>query len=154
MIDHHGIFISVHITYYFPVIYLFEQSELFSMNVSSILMDDIQYGRMIEDLEQRKLNEACGILIGSIREQIAEVSDIVPMANLLDSPRKFKIAPEELYKVWRDAEDSGKEVLGAYHTHPESDSYPSQLDIENMQYSTFIWVIIGRDKQVRAYTYN
>lgn len=75
------------------------------------------------------------------------------MSNMLNSSKQFIISPNELYHLWKDMEDKGKHIIGAYHSHPDADAGPSLNDIESMKNTSFIWMIIGMDGYTRAWLY-
>ena len=37
--------------------------------------------------------------------------------------------PKELYRTYREIDDTGKEVLAIYHSHTHSEAYPSPTDV-------------------------
>jgi proteasome lid subunit RPN8/RPN11 len=54
--------------------------------------------------------------------------------------------PEEIYRVWKNAEKDGKEIIGIYRSHPSFYLSPSALDRENMKEGKWIWIIVkGRN---------
>ena len=67
--------------------------------------------------------ECCGILIGKREPESIVVSRVVRCANAAPRPdrgRRFEIHPRTLLKVVRDLRDSDEEVVGFYHSHPDS----------------------------------
>jgi len=46
-----------------------------------------------------------------------------------ESPRvRYQIAPEDLLRVYREAAESGLDVVGYYHSHPDHPARPSETD--------------------------
>ncbi|MBZ5526446.1 MAG: M67 family metallopeptidase [Acidobacteriia bacterium] len=82
--------------------------------------------------------ECCGALLG--REAAdepgagaaREVLRVVPLANRQDSPRnRFLLAAEDVREAERFAREARCELLGWYHSHPDSPARPSEYDREN-----------------------
>jgi proteasome lid subunit RPN8/RPN11 len=62
--------------------------------------------------------------------------------NVLRSSTKFYVSPQELYKVYTDAEEKGLEIVGIFHSHPAS-TYPSPTDLRYMKLNPVIWLILS-----------
>ena len=94
------------------------------------------------DARARAPVEACGILVGKQKGNNFEVLDVVKASNVMDSPTRFEIDPEELYRVIKDAEAKGLDVIGFYHSHLGYGAGPSVVDLDHMKFlSSFIWLI-------------
>jgi proteasome lid subunit RPN8/RPN11 len=76
--------------------------------------------------------EVCGVLIGRNGEpgRAARVERVVSVVNReQESPRvRYQIAPEDLIRIQREARDSGCEIVGYYHSHPDHPARPSETD--------------------------
>ena len=98
--------------------------------------------------ENQKPNEACAILFG--KED--EVLDIFFTDNIEESPINFTISNEQLLEAYRIAEDKKIEVIGIFHSHPNSDAFPSKTDKKFMQSNPVVWIIYsGINKNFKAY---
>ena len=79
-------------------------------------------------------DECCGFLIGSPPETDGErrrtISALERARNEFDGERRrrFLILPAELREVERRTEQSGRAVVGFYHSHPDHPAQPSQYD--------------------------
>ncbi len=104
------------------------------------------------ELESNKPYEACGVLIGTISGGTAHVEKALPVTNVKRTRTSFELDPKEHYNAWNEAEKSGKEIVGVYHTHPVSSAVPSLWDRETMQNDTSVWLIAGADG-MRAYVW-
>jgi len=71
--------------------------------------------------------EVCGVLLG---RNGGIVDGVVTVANReTEAPRvRYQIAPEDLLRIQREARDTGREVLGFYHSHPDHPARPSETD--------------------------
>jgi proteasome lid subunit RPN8/RPN11 len=104
------------------------------------------------ELEANSPYEACGVLVGTIDRDTAVVEKAVPITNSKRTSRSFELEPKEFYNAWNNAEKSGKEIVGVYHTHPRSSAVPSVWDRETMQNDTGVWLIAGSDG-MKAYVW-
>lgn len=81
-------------------------------------------------------------MVGKQKGNNFEVLDVVKASNVMDSPTRFEIDPEELYRVIKDAEAKGLDVIGFYHSHLGYGAGPSVVDLDHMKFlSSFIWLI-------------
>ena len=104
------------------------------------------------ELEANRPYEACGVLIGSMDGSLAHVEKALPVKNSKRTRTSFELDPKEHYNSWNDAEKSGKQIIGVYHTHPVSSAIPSLWDRETMQNDNSVWLIAGTDG-MRAYVW-
>ncbi len=100
---------------------------------------------------QRSLGvECCGLLGGGG----GVISAVFPARNALASPNAFEIAPEELFRLFREIRAAGLEHLGIYHSHP-ADNVPSVRDIQLAYYPEAAYFIVsllsGERKSIRAF---
>ena len=82
-------------------------------------------GEIVAHSREDAPNECCGILTGSD----GTVTTLDRTSNPFASPVRFEIDSQELYEVWKRAEERGEEIVGFYHSHVEAPAYPSQTDI-------------------------
>ena len=98
--------------------------------------------------ENQKPNESCAILFG----KNDKVLDLFLTENIEKSPVNFTISNKQLIEGYKIAEEKEMEVIGIFHSHPDSDAYPSNTDKEFMQSNPVAWVIYsGINKNFRAY---
>ena len=98
--------------------------------------------------ENQKPNEACAILFGKNNE----VLDIFLTENIEGSPVNFTISNEQLIEGYKIAEDKKMDIIGIFHSHPNSDAFPSNTDKKFMQSNPVTWVIYsGINKNFRAF---
>ena len=98
--------------------------------------------------ENQKPNEACAILFGKDNQ----VLDIFLTENIEESPVNFTISNEQLIEGYKIAEDKKMDVIGIFHSHPNSDAFPSNTDKKFMQSNPVVWIIYsGINKNFRAF---
>lgn len=98
--------------------------------------------------ENQKSNESCAILFG----KDDQVLDLFLTENIEKSPVNFTVSNEQLIEGYKTAEEKKMEVIGIFHSHPNSDAYPSSTDKKFMQINPVAWIIYsGINKNFRAY---
>ncbi len=89
--------------------------------------------------------ECCGLLLGRFGPDGKIVTETYPISNAREESAKrnrFLITPEELMKGERYARDHDLEVVGFYHSHPDSPAVPSQYDLEHA-WPTYSYIIVS-----------
>ncbi len=87
--------------------------------------------------------EVCGLLAGDkVEGRIFLIRKAYRTRNASDSPLKYEIDPEDMYRAFLDAEKEGMEIVGAYHSHPLGRAVPSKLD-EERSHPGFLYLIIS-----------
>ena len=85
-----------------------------------------QLEQMVDHARREAPLECCG-LIGGDGDRAGK---IYPARNELASPVRYRIAPEDMYRAWREIEvDRDGEIIAFYHSHPASEAYPSATDL-------------------------
>ncbi len=103
---------------------------------------------LTEHAENEEPNESCAILFG----KDSLVSEVFLTKNIEESPVNFTISNEQLIEGYKIAEEKRVEVIGVFHSHPNSDAYPSNTDKKFMQSNPVVWVIYsGINKNFKAY---
>lgn len=87
--------------------------------------------------------ECCGLLAG--RDGV--ISAIFPGVNVLASATAYEIAPEQLFRFFREMRAAGLEHLGIYHSHPAGPNTPSARDLERAFYSDAVYFIVSPQPQ-------
>ena len=89
--------------------------------------------------------ECCGLLLGRYRENGKVVTETYPISNAREESAKrnrFLITPEELMRGERNARSRDLEVVGFYHSHPDSPAVPSNYDLEHA-WPTYSYIIVS-----------
>jgi len=110
------------------------------------------FDRIVAHAVEEKPNECCGLLIGTADI----VHDVVKARNVKKSPTKFEVAPADHFAALRRARSSGFEVIGAYHSHPNGPSGPSETDRLRLNDPTMVHVIVSLahgTRTVRAFRF-
>jgi proteasome lid subunit RPN8/RPN11 len=115
-------------------------------------------GALIEEASFARQEETCGLLVGERVDDRYEVTGLVPCENVAPPPlrrRRFGIDPRRVIEEERALRDSGRAVVGFYHSHPEGLPVPSGTDRDYMAlWPDSVWVILGREgpSPIRAWT--
>jgi len=90
--------------------------------------------------------ECCGLLLGSFKENgHKSVVETYPISNAREEEAKrnrFLIQPEELLEGEGYAREKGMDVIGFYHSHPDSPAVPSQYDLDHA-WPTYSYIIVS-----------
>jgi proteasome lid subunit RPN8/RPN11 len=89
--------------------------------------------------------ECCGLLLGRYDAKGKVVQETYPISNAREESAKrnrFLIKPEELMLGERYARSKDLEVVGFYHSHPDSPAVPSQYDLEHA-WPTYSYIIVS-----------
>src|SRR5258706_5129651 len=93
--------------------------------------------------EQRYPEEACGALLGKMQDGERVVHEVVHCNNAReDSPRnRYGIAPSELIAAQKRARELGLDLVGFYHSHPDSSARWSHHDLQEAHWFACSYVI-------------
>jgi proteasome lid subunit RPN8/RPN11 len=107
---------------------------------------------MREDCLLRKPEEACGLIVGRYENAVVQATDVMPVRNQSMSTVRFSIDPVVMYKALKKSEEKGETIIGVYHSHPAGQE-PSHLDVSYMEGTSYVWVIVEKCENVRAFVY-
>ena len=118
------------------------------IDLQKIILSSSDKKILTEHAENEKPNESCAILFGKDNT----VSEVFLTKNIEESPVNFTISNEQLIEGYKIAEEKKVDVIGIFHSHPNSEAYPSNTDKKFMQSNPVAWVIYsGANKDFRAY---
>ena len=118
----------------------------------SIIISEDQSKLLIKHASEANPNESCAILFGNIENGKRIVKDIFLAENIDESPINFTIANEEILKAYKIAEEKKLDVIGIFHSHPNSEAYPSATDKEFMHTNPVVWIISsGESNNLKAF---
>ena len=91
----------------------------------------------------------CSAILFGRNEQVSEV---FLTENIEESAVNFTISNEQLIEGYKLAEEKQVDVIGIFHSHPNSEAYPSNTDKKFMQSNPVAWIIYsGVTKDFKAY---
>ena len=92
--------------------------------------------------------ECCGFLLGTFKNNSKQVQKLLPVDNAAakqDSHHRFLITAQMYVNAEKHATRQQMNILGYYHSHPNSTAHPSNYDLTHawIWYSYLIVSIIG-----------
>ncbi len=94
---------------------------------------------MVAHAREDAPNEACGMVGG--RDGTA--ATLYRAANAEASPFRYSIDAAEQFRLMREIEEAGEELVGIYHSHTKSDAYPSQTDVNLAGWPDAVYLIVS-----------
>jgi proteasome lid subunit RPN8/RPN11 len=85
-------------------------------------------------------HECCGALIG--RDGVVHEAFALPNTTEEGPRRRFLVRPSDYRDAERRAAETGAELLGFYHSHPDHPAQPSQYDLDHA-WPFFSYVIVS-----------
>lgn len=119
-----------------------------------LFLTNEQKQKLSSEAINKKPNESCALLFGKKEEDVITISEIYPAENIEQSPINFTISNEQLLEGYKIAEEKGLEVIGIFHSHPDSEAFPSETDKKFMEINPVVWLIFSvSKKEFRAYMF-
>jgi proteasome lid subunit RPN8/RPN11 len=104
------------------------------MRISPDLLDEI-VAHAREDIP----NECCGMIGGN--DDAA--TTVYRARNAEASPLRYSLDAQDQFRIMKQMEESGEELIGIYHSHTGSPPYPSQTDVNLATYPDAAYVIVS-----------
>jgi proteasome lid subunit RPN8/RPN11 len=117
-------------------------------------INDMVYTQIRKHGEETYPHECCGVLLGKALDGINEVEVAARAGNTrTDSAHnRYHIAPQELISIQRQARESGLDILGFYHSHPDHPAHWSATDLQEAHWLGCSYVITSVEKGVAKQT--
>ena len=90
------------------------------MEIAQDLLDEI-----VAHARADAPNECCGLIGGAD----GRATRVYRARNEFESPLRYNVHPQDLLRITDEISDSGEELAAIYHSHPRSEAYPSQTDV-------------------------
>ena len=120
--------------------------------MESIVLAQKEKDKLVTHAIGKQPSESCAMLFGKKVGDNWNVKEVFLTQNIDDSQTNFTISPEELLKGYQIAEKNQLEVVGIFHSHPNSDAIPSNTDKKFMQNNPVPWIIFsGVNNDLKAY---
>ena len=89
--------------------------------------------------------ESCGVLAGGLEDGDVRVRKVWLARNIGRRVRdRFRLDPEDFLAADRRARESGSEIVGIWHSHPNRPPVPSRLDLDEA-WDGYSYLILGID---------
>ena len=118
----------------------------------SIILSEKDKEELARYAEAEKPYESCAILVGNETDENWTVKEIVLTENTTKSEVMFTISPDKEFEVDQKAKESNMEIVCIFHSHPESEAYPSETDKKFMRVNPFPWIIYsGKTNEMNCF---
>jgi len=95
-------------------------------------------------------NEACGYVAGRDR---MNGTTVYAMRNLDGSPEHFAFDPAEQFDVLKRAREADLDLIGVYHSHPETPARMSEEDLRLLRDPGMVYLIYSvSEDRLRAFS--
>lgn len=119
-----------------------------------LVLNDIHRRSLFKESIDKIPNESCALLFGDKENDSLIVRDVFLTKNIDESPINFTISNQDLILGYKKAEEKKMEVIGIFHSHPNSEPYPSKTDRKFMEINPVPWVIFSNiTKNFKAYIF-
>lgn len=100
--------------------------------------------RMRRHGEETYPHECCGFMLGSAEDGMQSILEIRSQPNERTDSRenRFIISPEQFKAAETYARKAGLQLVGIYHSHPDSPARPSEYD-RDQAWPWFSYVIVS-----------
>jgi len=85
--------------------------------------------------------ECCGLVEGVRHGDEICALRLHPAGNLAAEPDRFEIDPAEQFRLLHALRDTGREIVGCYHSHPNGADRPSPRDRDGAAEDGLVWLI-------------
>ena len=91
-------------------------------------------------------DECCGVILGPEGSDFAQV--LKPMVNSAHSPTFYEFDSKDLLSLYRELDDNSQEIVVVYHSHTETEAYPSRTDIAYASEPNAHYVLVSTRKEI------
>ena len=117
-----------------------------------IILSESYKEELVNRADAQKPYESCAILVGNENGENWNVKKIFLTENTAKSKVTFTISPDKEFEVDQIAKESNMEIVCIFHSHPESEAYPSETDKKFMRVNPFPWIIYsGMTKEMNCF---
>ena len=89
-------------------------------------------------------NEACGLIVGDgVAAEDGRALRFEPARNAADSPYRYEIHPDDLYRLTIATDDADEAFWGIVHSHTHTPAVPSPTDIGLALYPDALYVLVS-----------
>ena len=87
-------------------------------------------------------DEICGIMLGAQADHV--VTEVRRARNIIveRSQDRYEIDPRDHIRIQREADATGLDIVGYYHSHPDHPARASRFDTERA-WSGYVYVIVS-----------
>jgi proteasome lid subunit RPN8/RPN11 len=101
---------------------------------------------IVEQSRTEYPDECCGVILGPIGKGSPE--RLKPMINAAHSPTFYEFDPKDLLALYREIDDNDEEIVVIYHSHTETEAFPSRTDIAYAGEPGAHYVLVSSRKEI------
>jgi len=104
---------------------------------------------MVVHAERMYPNECCGAMLGRRQGEKKVVTEAILLENVYEGGKntRYELRSEDLQKADNEARSRGLELIGIFHSHPDSAAYFSETDLRNScPWYSFVVLSIQRSR--------
>lgn len=116
-----------------------------TLEISQTIVDAI-----FEQSRAEYPDECCGVVLGPVGSDKA--LRLKPMINSAHSPTFYEFDSKDLLALYREVDDSDEEIVVIYHSHTETEAYPSRTDIAYASEPGAHYVLVSTRKEIAPAT--
>ncbi|MCK5402772.1 M67 family metallopeptidase [Candidatus Bathyarchaeota archaeon] len=113
----------------------------------TLILRSKDFETIVSHCKEEEPIEACGIIAGQIIECdakiVKEVLKIYLCKNESHSPIEYQIGAEEQLLIFSEINANCLDLLGFYHSHPNTSSNPSKIDEKRANYVGYSYLILS-----------
>ena len=118
----------------------------------AIRLTRLQLEQILAQARAEAPYECCGLLLG----RGDAVEEVFPGRNVDETPRtRYVMDPRDQLRAFRLMDERGWDLVGIYHSHPQTEAYPSETDKSRALYPDARYMIVSlrepADPRVRAF---
>ncbi|MEJ6574417.1 MAG: M67 family metallopeptidase [Actinomycetes bacterium] len=102
--------------------------------------------KILEQARMEYPDECCGVILGP--ENSGDASELRPMVNAAHSPTFYEFDSKDLLSLYRELDERSKEIVVVYHSHTETEAYPSRTDIAYASEPNAHYVVVSTRKEI------
>jgi len=108
-------------------------------------LDDVVFNAIKTHGERAFPHECCGVMMGSVNGSDKHVTAVHAIENQFDEAERFHrflITPDDYRNAEALARERKLDILGFYHSHPDSPSIASRYDLDHA-FPWFSYLIVS-----------
>ena len=112
-----------------------------ALTISRVIADAI-----LEQSRAEYPDECCGVILGPAGSD--SPVRFKPMINAAHSPTFYEFDPKDLLALYREIDENDEEIVVIYHSHTETEAYPSRTDIAYAGEPGAHYVLVSTRKEI------
>jgi len=102
-----------------------------------------QFEQILAQARAEAPHECCGLLLG----RGDAVEEVFAGRNVDETPRtRYVMDPRDQLRAFRLMDERGWDLVGIYHSHPQTEAYPSETDKSRALYPDARYMIVSLRK--------